>query len=169
MWSTYKKCCLTACLQWVSGSLLNDYLGTVDSKGIWDNTKTIKGVIKCHMNNQGVIKNIDEEDNNSGIRYLGIQICPSGNTDKEYKYRMQEAKKISNCIKLSALSRQEVRILHDCMWIPSISYCLMISTFSEVECNNIERVYMSKVLSRMGYNRNASRKLVYAPKETGGL
>ena len=67
------------------------------------------------------------------------------------------------------LSFHEAHILYQRVWIPQISYCLPVTTFSKSQCQRIHSPIINSVLAKTGFNRNMPRDIVFSHKEHGGL
>lgn len=102
-------------------------------------------------------------------RYLGVRIAINGQMDTEYEYRIQTAKDFGQNIRQSSLTKQEVLVSYKAIWLPKITYCLPLTTFSLNQCLKIQSPVFQATLPKLGLNRNFPRAVLYGPTRYGGL
>ena len=109
------------------------------------------------------------ESPSKGRRTLGVRIAPCGNWDDELKYRSTQARELALLMAGSEMSRDTARVAYRSMICPKLEYPLAVTQFSQKECDKIVSPVLRVCLSKMGYNSNMPREVVYGPTELGGL
>jgi hypothetical protein len=66
------------------------------------------------------------------------------------------------------LPRDTARIGYHMMVRPKLEYPLAVTQFTQLECDQITSPVIRACLSKMGYNRNSPKEVVYGPKELFG-
>ena len=54
-------------------------------------------------------------------------------------------------------------------YYPAIQWCLPITTFTNKECNSIQRPMINAALPKLGINRSMPRTVIFGPLRYGGL
>jgi len=53
-------------------------------------------------------------------------------------------------------------------WIPTIRYPLLVTTFSDKQCDDIQKPFIFRLLPKLGLNRHFPRVVLYSPIDRGG-
>jgi len=53
-------------------------------------------------------------------------------------------------------------------WIPTIQYPLLVTTFSDKQCDDIQKPFIFRLLPKLGLNRHFPRVVLYSPIDRGG-
>jgi len=67
------------------------------------------------------------------------------------------------------MSREEAALAYTSYYLSKFTYPLPVTTFVTTQLNRIESPTIQAILSKLGYNRHFPRKVVFGPKEWGGL
>jgi hypothetical protein len=116
---------------------------------------------------KGVI--IQQQDVNKGVRLLGVMAAADGTYKQEFLSRLQKSKNIAGKLKASPLNVAMSWQVYYCRWRPAITYCLPITTSSEVECKKIQSPFYNALLPKLGINRHMPRALLHGPLRVAGL
>ena len=86
----------------------------------------------------------------TGKRSLGVRAAPDGSFHQEFHFRLTKAKKWASNISLAPLTRTEVYTAFSATWSPVISYTLSVTSFTQLQCAQIQTAYVSAFFSKMG-------------------
>ena len=111
------------------------------------------------------ITRLGPDDANVG---LGFRMTPSGNQQLEINHRTKQSNQLAARINTTILNPPEAWVLYSSIYIPKVYYPCKISTFSRSQWTNVTRSATGAFLSRMGFNRNTSRRAMYGPERLGG-
>ena len=112
---------------------------------------------------------IRQVNTNIGSRVLGVHLAPDGNNNDNMKALCAKGGAMGRNILCSNLSRSEVLTAYEFMLRPSMKYPLCGTTFSKTECEQIDRSYLPRLLSKMGFNKNTKRLLLFGPPSMGAF
>ena len=101
-------------------------------------------------------------------RVLGIRIPMTGQMNHEKKYRKKQMKEFGTKLYSAPLTHQESYIAYETRYKPMIRYPLQVTTFTAKECTDIQKIFMHKLLPKIGFNRNTPRSIIYGPRYLGG-
>ena len=93
----------------------------------------------------------------------------SGNFDDEYKYRCKQESKMAGQIRAAKIDQRAMLMILKIRYYPAIRWCLPITTFTDKQCNTIQRPMINAALPKLGINRNMPRTVVFGPLRYGGL
>lgn len=101
-------------------------------------------------------------------RYLGVRVGISGHMQTEYAHRLEQSRHFASIVyKLS--TRSEAALAYRSYYLPKLSYCLPVTTFTTNQLKHVESPSINALLSKLGYNRKFPRCIVFGPIEWGGL
>ena len=112
---------------------------------------------------------IEEKSSFASHKTLGVMENPSGNYMDEYKNIQQKSQLWHRRIINQNLNRQELKLFYQSFYLPSIRYHLIIGTFTHTQLDTIQHPILQTILSRMGYNSNMPKAVIYGPTSAGGL
>jgi hypothetical protein len=124
-------------------------------------------IITTSSNNKTLA--IEEKSVHTAHRTLGVRIAPDGTWFDETKHLQTKADKFATQLRASTCRRDDARIIEACVYRPSLTYSLEITTLDKATSNNIQTHAIQEILSHSGFNRNLPRAIVYGPKHYGGL
>jgi ribonuclease HI/exonuclease III len=104
-----------------------------------------------------------------GRRTLGVRIAPAGTWCDEFQYRRTQSRDLALKIAGSALSRETARTGYYMMVRPKLEYPLTVTQFTQLQCDRITSPVIRACLSKMGYNCNSPKEVVYGPQELFGF
>jgi hypothetical protein len=110
------------------------------------------------------ILSIDE-----GQKTLGVMKAPSGLQTPEIQRLKEKSDTIARRINLSHLIRNEARLAYETTYIPSMQYSLTTTAINQTDMEMIQQKATSAFLSKMGYNRNMPREVVFGHTLYQGL
>ena len=112
---------------------------------------------------------IRQQDTNKGVRLLGVMAAANGTYDQEFEARLKKSREISGRLQAAPLNIGLSWQVYYCRWKPAITYCLPITTFSAVECKQIQSPFYAALLPKLGINRHMPRALLHGPLQVAGL
>ena len=104
-----------------------------------------------------------------GRRTLGVRIAPAGTWADELAYRRNQARDLASLIAGSKLSRGTARLGYRMMVCPKLEFPLTVTQFTQAECDSISTSCIRACLSKMGFNCNMPREVVYGPQSMFGI
>ena len=105
----------------------------------------------------------------TGRRTLGVRLAPAGTRKEEFNYRRAQSRELALKIAGSVLLRETARIGYHMMVRPKLEYPLAVTQFTQLECDQITSLVIRACLSRMGYNYNSPKVVVYGQRELFGF
>jgi hypothetical protein len=72
-------------------------------------------------------------------------------------------------IRKSTLQREECSMAYGAYYLLSLAYGTPATTFSYKECEDVKRAVIAAILPKMGFVRNAARKVLFGTAKYGGL
>jgi hypothetical protein len=99
---------------------------------------------------------------------LGFRMIPTGNQHLEINHRTKQSNQLAARINTTILNPPEAWVLYSSIYIPKVYYPCKISTFSRSQWTDVTRSATGAFLSRMGFNRNTSRRAMYGPERLRG-
>ena len=109
------------------------------------------------------------EDPWVGRRTLGVRIAPAGNWDDEFRYRKKQARDLAMLIAGSSMARDTARVGYFMMVCPKLEYPLAVTQFTQQQCDIITSPVLRACLTKMGYNCNMPKEVIYGPPELFGI
>ena len=99
---------------------------------------------------------------------LGYWKDPAGGQRKQFSKLQAKCNKEAKFVSCSALSQSEAWKYYTACFVPSISYVLPNSFFSQSELEKLSKKAMSAIIAKCGFNRNTQRTIIYGPRCYGG-
>jgi hypothetical protein len=96
-------------------------------------------------------------------------LAPAGNWCDEYKFRRNQANELSLRLAGSSIAKRTARLGYKTMVCTALEFPLGVTQFSQKQCDTITSPVLRTCLSKMGYNRNTPKEVVYGPTEMGGI
>jgi hypothetical protein len=112
---------------------------------------------------------IQQQDISKGVRLLGVMAAANGTYKQEFVSRLEKSKILAGKLKASPLNVAMSWQVYYCRWRPAITYCLPITTFTDIECNKIQSPFYTALLPKIGINRHMPRAILHAPSKLAGL
>ena len=98
---------------------------------------------------------------------LGHYKSPAGENKVQLQKITTKLNQVAQQITASPATREQANICYHTIYLPSI-YVLPNCHYSEKRLNQAERQSIPSLISKMGYNRNTHRSLMYGPTEQAG-
>jgi hypothetical protein len=103
------------------------------------------------------------------LRTLGVRIALAGNWTDEYEHRQLQARDLALKIAGSSIAQETARVIYRMMVCPKLEYPLAVTQFSQKECDAITSPVLHACMSKMGYNPNMPKEVIYGPQELFGI
>ena len=103
-----------------------------------------------------------------GVRTLGVRLAPLGNFLDELDFRILQFRGLAQHIQSSPLSRFDAYLGYTTMIQRMLRYPLGATCFTQKQCQSLDASYMGPVLSKMGFNCNTARSIIFGPQDYGG-
>jgi hypothetical protein len=113
--------------------------------------------------------NIQQLSVEDGQKTLGVIKCPSGSQSQEINRLRAKSDGIARRVKLSSLTRTESQLAYETSYIPAMRYPLTTTSIHQSDMEKIQQQATAAFLSKMGYNRNMPREVVFGHKLHQGL
>jgi len=121
------------------------------------------------LNNKGCITNIRHAMPNQGMKMLGVRRSMSGNFDDEFDHRCKQVTIMAGQIRAAKIDQRDMLMILKIRYYPAIRWCMPITTFTNKQCNTIQRPMINAALPKLGINRNMPRTVVFGPLRYGGF
>lgn len=112
------------------------------------------------------IKRLSLDNSNVG---LGFRLAPSGNQCQEIRHRTALSDSIAMRLTSSALTLNEAWTFYNAIYMPKIFYPSKVTTFAQGEWEGVTRKFTHTIIRHMGFNCYMARKIVFGPRQLGGL
>jgi hypothetical protein len=112
---------------------------------------------------------IQRVSTSKGQRTLGVRLAPDGNDHDEFSYRIQQANKMTQWLKLAPLGREHIGTGFRAIWRMMIQYPLGATCFTTQQCQKLQAKYLPTFLSKMGINRSTTTAVRHGPPVYGGM
>ena len=103
-----------------------------------------------------------------GARTLGVRLAPLGNFQDEHAYRLLQFRGLAQNILSSPISRFDAYLGYVTMIQRMLRYPLGATCFNQTQCRQLDASFIGPILSKMGFNRNTARAIIYGPIDYGG-
>ena len=128
-----------------------------------------RGPIGLTYGNEPARNLLVTEDPWIGRRTLGVRIAPAGNWSDEYVYRRAQSRELALQIAGSTMASDTARLGYFMMVCPKLEYPLAVTQFTQQQCDNITSPVLRASLSKMGYNCNMPKEVIYGPPALFGI
>ena len=110
------------------------------------------------------------EDPWVGRRTLGVRIAPAGNWNDEYQYRRTQARELAVKIAGASMNRETAKVGYFMMVCPKQDYPLAVTQLkTQKQCDTISSPVLRASMSKMGFNCNMPKEVIYGPPELFGI
>ena len=103
-----------------------------------------------------------------GRKTLGIRTAPAGTWTDEFEHRLNQSRELALMMSISQVSKSTATRGYHHMVCPKIEFPLAATNFSQDQCDKILSPVLNASLSKMGYNRNMPRSVIFGPVTVGG-
>jgi len=88
-------------------------------------------------------------------RHLGLRLPLNGSSTIEIITEVQEAKTMGGKIYNSSFDHSDAYLEYVTRWIPTIRYPLLVTTFNDKQCDDIQKLFIFfRLLPKLGLNRH---------------
>ena len=101
-------------------------------------------------------------------KLLGLKMAMNGLFLHEYKRRKEEIDTLAATLAQMPFTRIEAFVLYASQYLPIIWYFLHHTCFSTQDERNLEMKWILAILTKLGYNRNMPRAVIFGPLDLGG-
>ena len=116
------------------------------------NNSQILGEFKVYREEEATEVTIKRQEASKGTRLLGVRAAADGNFKDEYKYRLDQRRKLAGRLKIVLGDHQDAWMIYFCGYKPAIGYCLPITTFTDTECDTKQSPFYQALLPKLGFN-----------------
>ena len=99
---------------------------------------------------------------------LGYWKSPSGTQTTQFKILKTKCDNHARIVSTSALTRRDAWTYYFSMYLTSPGYPLQLSHFSPAQLHKLETKSLPAIISKCGFNRNTSRRVIYGPVRLNG-
>jgi len=99
----------------------------------------------------------------------GVRAAPDGSFNQEFHFCLTQAKRWVSNISLAPHTRTEGYTAFNAMWSPAISYPLSVTSFTQLQCTQIQTAYVSAFLSEMGIAQTTARTIIFGSSFHSGF
>ena len=110
------------------------------------------GECKVYREEEATEITIKRQEASKGTRLLGVQAAADANFRDEYKYRLDQSRKLAGRLKIAPGDHQDAWMIYFCRYKPAIGYCLPITTFTDTECDTKQSPFYQALLPKLGFN-----------------
>jgi hypothetical protein len=103
-----------------------------------------------------------------GMRILGVRLSPLGNFLDEHTYRLLQFKGLALNIQSSPISHFDAYLGYVTILQRMLHYPLGATCWNSKQCQQIDASYTGAIISKMGFNRNMARSIIFGPIDQGG-
>ena len=112
---------------------------------------------------------VRQTGNYESRKSLGVHLNPAGLMKTQLEMLLTKSTKFKECLLANVLSRREAQMLYHGIYLPSVTYPMAVTHFTEAECHTIETGFIQALLPRMGYARSIATPIRRAPSPWGGV
>ena len=120
-------------------------------------------------NPDGSYEPLKSTQGNEGIQHLGIHISMDGNQTTEEKVLYKCCKLFQKVYRQVPLTRCEAAVTYATIFLPTITYTSPATTMSPKALNKAQSLTTPLILSKIGFNCNMPKAVVYGPTSHGGI
>ena len=102
-------------------------------------------------------------------KLLGFHLSPSLLMNQQYKVLHDKSHRIANAVAGSSVTRREAFLAYFAIYLPSIAYFLVLTSFTRKQCHCIQSHPTKIFLQKCGFSSMMHRAIVYGPRQLGGL
>ena len=133
------------------------------------NNSQILGECKVYREEEAAEVTIKRQEASKGTRLLGVRAAADGNFKDEYKYRLDQSRKLAGRLQNAPGDHRDAWMIYFCRYKPAIGYCLPITTFTDIECDTIQSPFYQALLPKLGFNRHTAQVILFGPRRYGGM
>jgi len=139
-----------------------------DGKWQYQSKHTITGDIKV-VNAMGKLHTILRLEVTEARHTLGVRLAPDGNLTVEFQYLKTTATEWKHRMEKARLTHTDAlfSLRSSILW--KMAYPLVVTTFTETQCNDLMKPILSVGLPKIGCNRSMPRAVVHGPLGKAGL
>ena len=115
------------------------------------------------------ITQINPNDRSLQYRSLGVRLPGTLENTKEFTVMLMKSRRFAKFLAACPLTRYEALISYSQFFIPSVAYGAVELSLTHVEIEQLHRIYIPRLLPRLGYQSSFPRAVTFAPKIVGGI
>lgn len=108
-------------------------------------------------------------DHHEAPRILGVHLSPLGDFSTQIRVCKDKADAFALKLHSPRLTKNDIRIFHRSIFIPSIRYPLATMAVDEESLQSIQSRIIPVILQRLGINRNLPTAIRHGPSQYGGI
>lgn len=117
----------------------------------------------------GTVIRIDRQAPNVGERLLGVRSAADGSFHEEYLARLKQSRKLAGRVEAAPFDARDAWQVYFARYKPALGYPLVITTFTDKECDRIQSKFYMAMLPKIGFNRHMPRATIFGPHRYGGM
>ena len=102
-------------------------------------------------------------------RRFGVRLAPNGKWSEELRFLKGKISRFTLKLKMNYLTTYEARLALKTMFNTSIYYSFGVTSFTEVECEELQKPSRPAWLQVLGYNSQYLQAVAFAPWWIGGI
>jgi hypothetical protein len=114
-------------------------------------------------------KAINQHDCTAAHRYLGLWNSPSLSMKAHLHALSATAQTYSQRLYKSGLDKSDVWLAYFACFLPAMTFTLAVTSFTATQLCTLQKPATQATLSKLGFNRNISRDIVFGSPLFGGL
>ena len=100
---------------------------------------------------------------------LGCHQAVDGNILTEYTHCIKQCRQVSSRARSAWLTFYEAKSMLELRITPQVTYSMSLTTFTTLQCSNMNIIIDRTMLNKMGTNCNMLGAVVYSPLRWGGM
>ena len=123
---------------------------------------------KITISHDNTLLQVQHRSNYTSHRTLGCYVNPANTMKQQKKALQQKSDAAAALLSTNILTQSDTKVYYMSFYLPSITYPLPVTSFTEEECNSIQNKFMQTIVRRCGYNKNMKLEIRYTPTSHGG-
>jgi hypothetical protein len=142
---------------------------TFDNWGRATLSKTTQNHIHLTSSETNQLETIPQMSTADSYKYVGVQLALDGNMDAQTKDLQKKCHDISSILTQNYFNAIDANQGYTTVFAPSVKYVLPVTSICPSKLSNIQKISVSSILPRIGFNKHMPRSVVFASKSRGGI
>jgi len=121
------------------------------------------------LNTNGTQETLWSPSSSEGIHHLGVHISMDRNQKAEEQILIKWCRLFQKVYNQCPLTHHKAEVTYKTIFLPMITYPLPATTLTKNILNQAHSMTTPIILSKLGYNRNMPKAVVYTPTSHGGI
>ncbi len=127
------------------------------------------GVLALAAGHATSTSSITRMETTDGYRTLGVRISPSRSNKLAVSVSTSQSHEYAGRISSSKLNRKATYWAYWQHYIPKVGFLLPVLSLMKAECERIQSLAICATLSKLHFNQNTSRAIVFGPTKYAGI